>query len=71
MSNVTRYFDATIDGHQRITVASGDDNEISTVFRDREELSERELPADFSSWKVYAHGAGYSHEQRTLSRRGD
>lgn len=66
---ITKYFDATVDGWFRITVVSGHKDSDFDGFHD--EIDEADLPADFSTWKQYDTGAsGLGMSFKTLSVDG-
>lgn len=46
-----QYFDATVDGWQRIAVVEGDAE--TAGFNDSERIPENRLPSGFQSWKPY------------------
>lgn len=72
---MTFYFDATIDGHQRITVLEirdGYDAEEALEALDLgAPLDKDDLPGDFSEWKRYDAGAYREASYEVLSRDGD
>ena len=53
-----RFFNADCDDATRISIVEFDD-ELDCRSNFGDEISERDLPADFSAWKRYtAHGVG-------------
>lgn len=66
---IVRYFDATIGGWRRITVVTGHKDSDFDGFSD--EISEADLPDDFSTWQQYDAGAsGLGMTFKTLSADG-
>lgn len=72
---ITRYFDATIEGHQRISRYEADTAEAidEVLSLERREIQPDDLPADFAEWQRYDIGAYMSPDVvvETLSRHGD
>lgn len=72
--SITRYFDATIDGHQRIQVVTADDESgfdgLHSLDKPRE-FQPDELPADFASWRRYEAFAVSGLVVEVKSRNGD
>ena len=74
-----RYFDATVEGHKRITVYEGSSHDdigecLGLEQRDRE-IDAADLPSDFADWKRYTANA-FAGGLRTvtvevMSRDGD
>jgi hypothetical protein len=56
---ITRYFDQTVDGRQRIAVLESDSEFGFDGFNWDDEISETKLPSGFSAWKTcetFRHG---------------
>lgn len=67
---ITKYFDATVEGHRRIAVVSAETDDIIAETPEAGN-PEVDLPADFSDWKRYtAHTYGRESVE-VMSRDGD
>ena len=50
---ITRYFDQTVDGWQRIAVVKSNSEFSFDGFNWDDEIKEANLPSGFSAWKTY------------------
>lgn len=66
---MTRYFDSTTDGQQRIAVVITEDD--SPLDRFGDEIAEADLPGDFGEWRQYTAFAHDDCAVRVMSPRGD
>jgi hypothetical protein len=71
--DTTRYYDATVDGHRRIAVATARDaDDIPGAFSlDRREIAAADLPADFGRWQRYDASVKGDVIVEIMSRDGD
>lgn len=70
---ITRYFDATVDGHRRIAVVEADTDDAigATPEHNNAEIARQDLPDDFASWKRYTAHAYHDSFVEVLSPDGD
>jgi hypothetical protein len=67
---ITRYFDQTIDGWQRIAVVQGNSEFSFAGFNWDDEISETKLPTGFGAWKTYEAFVLGENEVHVLSHNG-
>lgn len=70
---ITRYFDATVDGHLRIAVVEAETNDAIDAAPEHNgaEISKSDLPDGFASWKRYTAHAYEDSFVEVLSPGGD